>query len=275
MNGTFQSRLATQLSLGKVRLGAILGTLERNGLVSRKSEPCDRRIRRVFLTQKAWDVLHRIDVESERVADLMVEGVTPAERRKLVGALERIRGNLAPMLSESVPLDSVTDDLDEESEAALTVEQRLTVLTLGVDDIARSRHFYEAALGWSATPPSNNEVIFFRLGGVVLMIVERSFLAEDTGVPLNNNVGSVALTHVVRSRHEVDAVIAQAVKAGGRSLRPAREMFWGGYSGYFADPDGHAWEVAYTLQDFQLRVDGTMDLPATTAQLPEPRSLPF
>src|SRR3954451_11150541 len=126
------------------------------------------------------------------------------------------------------------------------MEQRLSLITLGVADVRASRAFYER-LGWRASSAfGGGDVAFFQLGGVVLSVYGRAHLAKDAGlVPDGSGFGGIALAQNVRSRQEVDAVLAEAEKAGGRVIAKAEEKFWGGYSGYFADPDGHPWEVAW------------------------------
>jgi hypothetical protein len=125
------------------------------------------------------------------------------------------------------------------------MEQRLSLVTLGVADVGRSRAFYEN-LGWKAGGPSDENVAFFDLGGLALGLYGREALAEDA---LQDAAGSgfraVSLAHNVRSEAEVDATLAEAVAAGALLVKPAVKAFWGGYSGYFADPDGHLWEVAH------------------------------
>jgi catechol 2,3-dioxygenase-like lactoylglutathione lyase family enzyme len=141
------------------------------------------------------------------------------------------------------------------------MEQRLSLITLGVADVARSRRFYEA-LGWRASGASQpDEVAFFQLGGIALALWRRAELARDAGVPDGSGFGGVALAHNTRTRGEVDAVLDEARAAGARILKPAGETFWGGYAGYFADPDGHPWEVAWNPH-FPLRPDGGLRLPA-------------
>lgn len=125
------------------------------------------------------------------------------------------------------------------------MEPRLTLITLGVDDMARARAFYER-LGFKASPDSQESVTFFDAGGVVLGLFGRAALAED--VKVENTAAAfsgVALAHNVRSESEVDSVLNEAEAAGARILKPGQKVFWGGYSGYFADPDGHLWEVAF------------------------------
>jgi hypothetical protein len=125
------------------------------------------------------------------------------------------------------------------------MEQRLSLVTLGVRDMARARGFYER-LGWRASSASNEAVTFFQAGGVVFGLYGREALAEDASVsPDGSGFSGVALAHNTQSREAVDAVIAEAEAAGGTVVKPAEDVFWGGYSGYFADPDGHLWEVAW------------------------------
>ena len=124
------------------------------------------------------------------------------------------------------------------------MEQRLTLVTLGVADLARARAFYEA-LGWRTGAAPADDVVFFQSGGMIVALWGRDQLAEDCGVEDSGGWGGVTLAHNVRSAKEVDAVIAEAEKAGARIARPGGKTFWGGYSGVFVDPDGHPWEVAH------------------------------
>jgi hypothetical protein len=141
------------------------------------------------------------------------------------------------------------------------MEPRLSFVTLGVRDIAVSRRFYER-LGFKASPASNESVTFFDAGGLVLALFGHQALAEDAKLEAADppSFRGVALAHNVRSEAEADAVIEEAVKAGGRLVKPAQKVFWGGYSGYFADPDGHLWEVAYNPY-FPLDETGRVQLP--------------
>lgn len=140
------------------------------------------------------------------------------------------------------------------------MEQRLSLVTLGVADLARSRAFYEG-LGWKRSARQAEGVAFFQMGGAVLSLFGREDLAEDAGLPAEGSgFGGVALAYNARSREEVDAVLAEAVAAGARLLKPAQEAFWGGYSGYFADPDAHLWEVAWN-PGFPLDENGFLQLP--------------
>jgi catechol 2,3-dioxygenase-like lactoylglutathione lyase family enzyme len=122
------------------------------------------------------------------------------------------------------------------------LEQRVSLITLGVADLERSRRFYED-LGWKRGNRDDG-VVFFQLPGSVLALWGREELAIETGLPDSGGFGGVALAYNTRSRAEVDAVLLEAVRAGGRLLRRAMDTSWGGYSGYFCDPDGHPWEVA-------------------------------
>lgn len=126
------------------------------------------------------------------------------------------------------------------------MEPRLSIVTLGVGDVARARAFYER-LGFAASPAGNESVAFFFAGGVVLALYGRTALAEDAHVEPGDPApfAGVTVAHNCRSAAEVDAVLAQAVQCGGTLRKPAQKAFWGGYSGYFADPDGHLWEVAH------------------------------
>jgi uncharacterized protein len=125
------------------------------------------------------------------------------------------------------------------------MEQRLSLVTLGVSDLGRSRRFYEDGLGWKRGN-ENESVAFYQLPGSILALWSRASLAEDAGISEGGTgFGGMTLAYNARSRADVDAVLAEAEAAGARMLKPAAETFWGGYSGYFADPDGHIWEVAH------------------------------
>ncbi len=140
------------------------------------------------------------------------------------------------------------------------MDQRLSIVTLGVADLAASRSFYQR-LGWTpSSAASNDDIVFFQLGGMVLALYDRDALARDAKLVPGEGFGGVALAYNGRSKEEVDATLAAAEAAGARILKPAEEVFWGGYSGYFADPDGHAWEVAWNPH-FPLRDDGSIELP--------------
>jgi predicted lactoylglutathione lyase len=124
------------------------------------------------------------------------------------------------------------------------MEQRVSLVTLGVRDLARSRAFYEA-LGWTTNAGQDDDVVFFQAGGIIVGLWGRDELATDSGVEDSGGWGGITLAHNVRSPAEVDAVIDEAERAGARIPRRGAETFWGGYSGLFVDPDGHPWEVAH------------------------------
>jgi len=139
------------------------------------------------------------------------------------------------------------------------MEQRLSLITLGVADVPRARAFYEA-LGWTCNTDPAMGVAFFQLGGMVLAVWSRAELAEDSTVTDGGGWGGVTLAYHVRSPEEVDAVIAEAEAAGATIPRHGAETFWGGYSGVFVDPEGHPWEVAHNPR-WTLRPDGSIALP--------------
>jgi uncharacterized protein len=144
------------------------------------------------------------------------------------------------------------------------VEQRVSLITLGVEDLARSKAFY-GALGWSGQEVE--ETVFFQAGGSAVVLWGWDKLADDTGVDPRSEAGGfggMALAQNVRSPGEVDEIIAAAERAGGRITRPPQPTSYGGYAGYFADPDGHLWEIAHN-PGFTLADDGTLTLPDFTA----------
>ncbi|OEJ35096.1 VOC family protein [Streptomyces subrutilus] len=142
------------------------------------------------------------------------------------------------------------------------MEQRITLVTLGVSDLARAQGFYEA-LGWRGQEVE--ETVFFQAGGLALVLWDRDKLARDCGVepgPAGGpaGFGGIALAHNVRSETEVDELLAAALRAGGTVTKPAAVNAIGFYSSAFVDPDGHAWEVAYN-PGFPLAADGSVTLP--------------
>lgn len=139
------------------------------------------------------------------------------------------------------------------------MEQRVSLVTLGVSDLARSRSFYRA-MGWSESAASMDEVAFFQAGGMVFALWSRDSLAEDSAVEDSGGWGGVTLAYNTRSQEEVDRVIEEARAAGATIGREPAETFWGGYSGVFIDPDGHPWEVAHN-PGWALTDDGSVKLP--------------
>ena len=139
------------------------------------------------------------------------------------------------------------------------MEQRVSLITLGVRDLARARAFYEA-VGWTTRAAPQDDVAFFQAGGMVVALWDRAQLAEDSGVEDSGGWGGVTLAHNVRSPGEVDAVIEEARAAGAGIVREPAETFWGGYSAAFTDPEGHPWEVAHNPR-WTIRDDGSVELP--------------
>ena len=138
------------------------------------------------------------------------------------------------------------------------MEQRISLVTLGVEDISRSRRFYEE-LGWRGQEVE--ETVFFQAGGQAVVLWGRDKLAADAGVADDGwTFGGIALAHNVRSRQEVDELIAHAEAAGATISRPPAATFYGGYAGCFRDPDGHVWEIAHN-PGFALDEDGNLTVP--------------
>ncbi len=138
--------------------------------------------------------------------------------------------------------------------------QRVTLITLGVDDLERSKAFY-AKLGWEPHPSSQESVVFYQIHGAVFGFFGREALAEDQGRPgATLGTGAVTLAQNFPSEAEVDAAYKAAIDAGATALKAPEKVFWGGYSGYWADPDGHVWEVAMN-PFWPLAEDGSLTLP--------------
>jgi uncharacterized protein len=136
----------------------------------------------------------------------------------------------------------------------------VSLITLGVADLERSRAFYER-LGWKPAGVKSDGIVFFQAGGMGLALYPREARADDAKVdPHGHGFGGITLAFNARTRAEVDAVLREAEAAGARLLKPAEEAFWGGYSGYFADPDGYPWEVAWN-PFFEIAADGSIRLP--------------
>jgi uncharacterized protein len=141
------------------------------------------------------------------------------------------------------------------------MEQRISVITLGVRDLARARAFYEA-LGWQTNAGPDDDVVFFQAGPMVLSLWDRAKLAEDTGHRQDTGGwGGITPAHNVGSPEEVDEILAAAQAAGGEVPRPGGKTFWGGYSGVFVDPEGHGWEIGYNPH-WTLAEDGSVTLAA-------------
>jgi uncharacterized protein len=141
------------------------------------------------------------------------------------------------------------------------MQQKLHLITLGVADFERSLHFYQDGLGWKASSASQDDVAFFSMGGVVFALYSRDKLAEDAAVPPEGSgFSGITLAYNTRSREEVDSVLEKVKGIGAKVVKPASEVFWGGYNGYFADPDGYLWEVAWN-PFFEFDESGNLKLP--------------
>lgn len=140
------------------------------------------------------------------------------------------------------------------------MEQRLSIITLGVADLERSKGFYER-LGWRRNMTKSQGIVFFQAGGIALALFPREELAKDANI-VDDGHGfcGFSLAYNTRQREEVDAVIAEAEAAGAKVLKQPQQAFWGGYSGYFADPDGFVWEVAWN-PFFEIEEDGGIRIP--------------
>jgi catechol 2,3-dioxygenase-like lactoylglutathione lyase family enzyme len=140
------------------------------------------------------------------------------------------------------------------------MEQRVSLITLGVADVNRAADFYRA-LGWQPVADDNDDVFFFQAGGPVFALWGRDQLAADSRIEDSGGWGGVTLAYNVRAQEDVDTVIEEARNAGARIGREPAETFWGGYSGLFIDPDGHPWEVAHN-PGWTVTADGAVQLPS-------------
>lgn len=140
------------------------------------------------------------------------------------------------------------------------MEPRISLITLGVADLKRAVDFYEQVVGWKAAP-SPPEIAFFDLNGVVFSLYPHDALAKDMNARIEKSgeYEGFALAHNARSKEEVDAIFTRLKKNGATIVKEPEEAFWGGYSGYFCDPDGHRWEVAYN-PFWTVREDGRISL---------------
>lgn len=139
------------------------------------------------------------------------------------------------------------------------MHQRVSLITLGVEDVAEARGFYEK-LGWKASSASMDEIAFFQVGSLGLALYPKAHVAVDIAIPEPHLPGGTTLACNVETREQVDRFLDEAVAAGGRLLVAARDMPWGGYVGSFADPDGHPWEIAH-VPGLPLSKDGALMLP--------------
>lgn len=142
------------------------------------------------------------------------------------------------------------------------MEPRISLITLGVQDLQRSLKFYRDGLGFPTTWNGDRGVVFFKMGGTALSLYPYDKLAEDVSAGMHGSRSKftgIALAHNVRERHEVDEVIRLAEAAGATIEKRPQDAFWGGYSGYFSDPDGYLWEVAWGA--FPFNADGSLDIP--------------
>ena len=126
------------------------------------------------------------------------------------------------------------------------MEQRISVVTLGVADLEKSRDFYEKGLGWKVSGDEGGSIYFFQVGGSVFGLYPKSSLAKEAPfLPQSDGFGGITLAYNTRDKKEVDDTLKIAERSGAKILKSAEEVFWGGYSGYFADLDGYPWEIAY------------------------------
>lgn len=140
------------------------------------------------------------------------------------------------------------------------MDTRITAITLGVKNIKKSREFYES-LGFHASSMSNDHFVAFSTSGIVFCLYPTELLAEDAMTePGFSGFRGITLAHNVATKNEVQHILEEAVNAGAKLIKPAQDVFWGGHSGYFADPDGYLWEIAWNPH-WPLSKDGLIQLP--------------
>lgn len=141
------------------------------------------------------------------------------------------------------------------------MESRLNIITLGVKNIKKSREFYETGLGWKVSSASQDTIVFIKLSNLILAIYPYELLAADANIePNGSGFKGITLAQNVMSKEDVDCILRVAEKAGGKIVKPAQNVFWGGYSGYFTDPDENLWEIAWN-PFFKLNEKGYLELP--------------
>lgn len=140
------------------------------------------------------------------------------------------------------------------------MEERISIITLGVKDLERSFRFYHEGLGFATNSELDDGIIFFQTAGTRLALYPLDKLAEDVSPKTKGEISGfhgITLSHNTRTKAEVDQVLQMAEEAGGKIVKPAQDVFWGGYSGYFTDPDGHYWEVAWA-ESWEFNPDGSL-----------------
>lgn len=140
------------------------------------------------------------------------------------------------------------------------MEPRLSIITLGVADMARAYRFYHEGLGLPTSGKADSPIVFFQMQGTTLAIYPREKLAQDVNPNLDAQGGGfsgITIAHNTREKSQVDETLERVAAAGGKILKPAQNTDWGGYSGYFADPDGHLWEVAWA-ESWKFHPDGSL-----------------
>ncbi|MGV6861301.1 MAG: VOC family protein [Putridiphycobacter sp.] len=126
------------------------------------------------------------------------------------------------------------------------MQQKLNIITLGVDDLSRALNFYEKGLGWKRSAKSQGDIVFFNLGGMTLALFPKDKLAEDAQLPIDPvTFSGITLAYNAKSEQEVTDVLKLVESLGAKIVKPAQKVFWGGFNGYFKDLDGHLFEVAF------------------------------
>ncbi|HVY68658.1 MAG TPA: VOC family protein [Verrucomicrobiae bacterium] len=253
------SALADHLGLQPQSMTRLLASLQEDRFIQREPDESDRRQSLIRLTDTGRALLVvEVAKRRARLARALASALTPVEQEMLrlaAGLMERVASAMEETSSMSVASPKAAPANFNDSPSAIKpdshvniMEPRITSLTLGVADLTRAIRFYRDGLGFPTSVEEGAHIAFFSTRGTRFVLYPLDRLAEYAGVtpPPSGQFSGVLLTHGVRAEADVAAVLALAEKAGGRIVKPAKKVFWSGTAGFFADPDGHIWEVSWS-----------------------------